>query len=142
MPKLLAFDIGTKRTGIAETDPMQIIAEGVGYVETPLLLKWLDEYLGKEKIEALIIGEPKRMHGEHSQVEGFIQETIQKILKRHPNLTIHRQDERFTSSLAQRAMIDGGMKKMKRREKGMVDQISAVIILQAYMDKKTGPSFL
>ncbi|KAB2814881.1 Holliday junction resolvase RuvX [Phaeocystidibacter luteus] len=142
MPKLLAFDIGTKRTGIAETDPMQIIAEGVGYVETPMLLKWLDEYLNKENIEALVIGEPKRMHGEHSQVEGFIQEMIQKILKRHPNLKIERQDERFTSSLAQKAMIDGGMKKMKRREKGMVDQISAVIILQAYMDKQTGPSFL
>lgn len=142
MPRLIAFDIGTKRTGIAETDPMQIIAEAVGYVETVELHNWLSAYLEKEKVEALVIGEPKRMHGEASEVETFIQKVIAKINTDHPSLKVERQDERFTSSMAQRAMIDSGMKKMKRREKGLVDQVSAVIILQAYMDRQSGPSFL
>lgn len=142
MPKLLALDIGTKRTGIAETDPMQIIAEAVGYVETKDLLSWLKAYVEREHPEVLVIGEPKRMHGVHSDVEVFIQAWIKKAQEALPGLNIERQDERFTSALAQKAMIDGGMKKMKRREKGIVDQISAVLILQAYMDRKSGPSFL
>lgn len=142
MPKILAFDIGTKRTGIAETDPMQIIAEAVGYVETKNLLNWLKDYVQRENPECLVIGEPKRMHGVPSDVEAFIQSWIQKAKNALPDLKVERQDERFTSSMAQKAMIAGGMKKMKRREKGMVDQISAVLILQAYMDRNSGPSFL
>lgn len=142
MGKLLAFDVGMKRTGIAETDPMKIIASAVGYVETDTLLKWLENYLFTEQVETLVVGAPKRMHGEVSDVEGFISELIGKIEKKFPNLPIARQDERFTSMLAQRAMIEGGMKKSKRREKGMVDQVSAVIILQSYMDSQSGPSFL
>lgn len=139
MAVLLAFDIGEKRTGIAETDPMKIIASPVGYVATDDLTKWLSDYLSKNEVETLVVGAPKRMHGEASDVEGFISKKIEAIQNAHPSLKIDREDERFTSMMAQRAMIDGGMKKSKRREKGMVDQISAVIILQSYMDK--GPLF-
>lgn len=141
MARLLAFDLGTKRTGVAETDPMQIIAEAIGTVATDELLPWLKDYLQREKVDTLVIGEPKRMHGEHSDVEVFIRETIDRIQGEHPNLNIERQDERFTSSIAQKAMIDGGMKKKQRRDKGQIDKISAVLILQAYMDRKSGPSF-
>lgn len=135
MGQLLAFDLGTVRTGIAESDPMRIIASPVGYVKTAELLQWLDVYLTTHSVDALVVGEPKRMHGEASDVESFIQKTIQRIQTAHPNLSIERQDERFTSVMAQQAMLDGGLKKGKRREKGVVDQISAVLILQAWMER-------
>lgn len=139
MGKLLAFDVGTKRTGIAESDPLKIIASPVGYIETSTMIEWLKSYLTLNEVETLIIGAPKRLHGEDSDVESFIREEIAKINKDFPTLQIEREDERFTSKLAQRAMIDGGMKKQKRREKGLIDQISAVLILQSYMDR--GPLF-
>lgn len=142
MSRLLAFDVGTVRTGIAESDPMQIIASAVGYTSTGDILSWLDNYLVKEEVETLVIGAPKRLHGEVSDVESFISEMIGKIKSRHPDLHVERQDERFTSVMARQAIISGGMKKQKRREKGIVDQISAVLILQSYMDRKPGPSFL
>ncbi|GGH76122.1 MAG: Holliday junction resolvase RuvX [Bacteroidetes bacterium] len=139
MGKLLAFDIGERRTGIAESDPMKIIASPVGYVETSTLLDWLTSHLSNNEVETLVVGKPIRMHGVPSDVETFISELIVKVQSAHPNLSIEREDERFTSRMAQRAMIDGGMKKQKRKEKGMVDQISAVLILQSFMNR--GPSF-
>ncbi len=141
MARILAFDVGGKRTGVAETDPLQLIAEAVDTIETSKLLTWLDEYLKKEDVECLVIGEPIRMHGEPSAIEGKIKEIIHSINKKHPTLKIEREDERFTSKMAQQAMIESGMKKKKRREKGQIDKVAAVIILQAYMERKSGPSF-
>ncbi len=141
MGKLLAFDIGAKRTGIAETDPLQIIAEAVDTINTTDLHDWLGTYLQQNQVDCLVIGEPKRLHGEASDIEVQIQTIIASLQKTFPSLPIDRQDERFTSKMAEQAMIAGGMKKKKRQQKGQIDQIAAVIILQSYMDRKSGPAF-
>jgi len=136
MTKVIALDVGTKRTGIAETDPMQIIATGLTTVKTYELLSFLKEYVAREKPEYLVIGQPKRLHGELGSIEGFIVELIAKIQKKHPNLPIERIDERFTSKMAFQTMIDSGLKKKDRANKELVDEVSATIILQSWLSKK------
>jgi putative Holliday junction resolvase len=136
MAKVIALDVGTKRTGVAETDPMQIIATGLTTVKTPELLKFLKDYVAKENPQCLVIGQPKRLHGELGNIEGFIVELISKISKKHPNLPIERIDERFTSKMAFQTMIDSGLKKKDRANKELIDEVSATIILQSWLSKK------
>ena len=141
MARILALDIGTKRTGIAETDPMQIIAEGVTTVRSHQLIDFLKEYMSREEVECVVVGLPLQMDHTESQSEPFIRGILKKIEKEFPDLRIHREDERFTSKMAQQAMITGGMKKSRRREKGVVDEISAVLILQSYMNRRDRGGF-
>ena len=136
MARIIAIDYGTKRTGIAITDELQIIASGLTTVETKGLMKFLKEYLAAENVEAMVIGEPKRMNNDPSDVEGAILSFRESVEKNHPELKIIRQDERFTSKLAFQTMIDSGIGKKKRQNKALVDQISATIILQDYLYNK------
>ena len=131
--RLLAIDYGTKRTGIAVTDPLQIIASGLCTVETPTLLAFLKLYTAEEAVEAFVIGQPKRMNSEDSSVEAEIQKFISKLQQEFPEISIHRQDERFTSKLAFQTMIDSGLKKKQRQNKALIDEISATIILQEFL---------
>ena len=136
MARLLALDYGKVRTGIAVTDEMQLIASGLTTVQTPKLIGFLKNYLIDEKVERIIIGEPKQMDGSVSEVESLIQKFIEKFAKQFPELILERQDERFTSKMAFQTMIDSGIGKKKRQNKALVDQVSATIILQSYMEKK------
>ena len=131
--RLLAIDYGTKRTGIAVTDPLQIIASGLCTVETPTLLAFLKQYTAEEAVEAFVIGQPKRMNSEDSSVEAEIQKFISKLQQEFSEIPIHRQDERFTSKLAFQTMIDSGLKKKQRQNKALIDEISATIILQEFL---------
>jgi putative Holliday junction resolvase len=133
----MAIDYGTVRTGIAVTDELQLIASGLTTVNTSELLGFLSTYLKEEQVACLVIGQPKQMNHKDSESEPFIVEFIQKVQKRFPQLKIERVDERFTSKLAFQSMIDSGMKKKKRRDKGMIDQISATLILQNYLQLKS-----
>ena len=136
MSKLVAIDYGAKRTGIAETDSLQIIASGLTTVETKDLQDFMKAYLEKEDVEVLVIGQAKRMSGELSEIENKIVPFINFVKKRFPNLKIERQDEGFTSQIAFQSMIDGGLSKKKRRDKALVDKISATLILQRYMENR------
>ena len=135
MGKLVAIDFGTKRTGIAETDSLQIIASGLTTVETKNLQQFMTDYLTKEEVDCLVVGQAIRQSGEFSEVEKSIIPFINFVQKRYPNLRIERQDEGMTSSLAFQTMIDGGLSKKKRRDKSLVDKISATIILQRFMER-------
>lgn len=133
MARLLAIDYGVKRTGIAVTDPMQIIASGLTTVNTNDLLSFLKKYIASETVEKFIIGLPRQLNNEVSENETNIQGFL-KILKQHiPQIPIERVDERFTSKIAFQTMIDSGLKKNQRRNKALVDEISATLILQSYM---------
>ncbi len=136
MGRIIAIDYGTKRTGIAITDELQIIASGLTTVDTKTLIPFLKDYFQKENVEAMVIGEPKRMNNEASDVEADILRFRESVLKTFPDLKIIRQDERFTSKMAFQTMIDSGIGKKKRQNKALVDQISATIILQDYLYNK------
>lgn len=136
MARVLALDYGKKRTGIAVTDELQIIASGLTTVATEELLAFLARYISQESVERIIVGEPKQMDGSASQSEELILPFIKQLQQKFPQLPVERQDERFTSKMAVRTMIDGGLKKKKRQDKAMVDQISATLILQSYLDRK------
>lgn len=136
MARLLAIDYGTKRTGIAVTDEFQIIASGLTTVDTKELLAFLKDYTTKEKVELFVIGEPKQMNNEVSESEADILPFIEKLKKAIPDIPIARVDERFTSKMAFQTMIDSGLKKNQRKNKALVDEISATIILQSYMSSK------
>lgn len=136
MARLLAIDFGTKRTGIAITDEMQIIASGLTTVLTKDLISFLKDYFAKENVELIVIGEPKQKDGTHSDVEECIKNFILKLVKNFPMLRIERMDERFTSKIAFNTMIESGLSKKKRQNKSLIDQISATIILQDYLNKK------
>ena len=134
--RILAIDYGTKRTGIAVTDPLQIIASGLCTVETPTLLPFLKQYTTEEAVETFVIGQPKRLNNEDSSVETHIQQFITQLQKEFPSILIHRQDERFTSKLAFQTMIDSGLKKKQRQNKALIDEISATIILQEFLSSR------
>tara|TARA_R110002111_G_scaffold149668_3_gene216687 strand:- start:942 stop:1352 length:411 start_codon:yes stop_codon:yes gene_type:complete len=136
LSKLVAIDYGAKRTGIAETDSLQIIASGLTTVETKDLQEFMKAYLEKEDVEVLVVGQAKRMSGELSEIENKIVPFINFIKKRFPSLRIERQDEGFTSQIAFQTMIDGGLSKKKRRDKALVDKISATLILQRFMENR------
>ena len=133
MARILALDYGTKRTGIAVTDEMQIIASGLTTVDTRELMKFLESYFVSENVELVLIGEPKQMDNSASQSEVAISEFIKKFVLKFPIMQVKRVDERFTSKMAVKAMIDSGLKKKKRQNKALVDEISATIILQSYL---------
>ncbi len=136
MARILALDYGRKRTGIAITDELQLIASGLTTVRTYDLLVFLKDYVVKETVEFIIVGEPKRFSGEHSEVETSIQKFIKRLKEAIPDIPIKRVDERFTSKIAFQTMIDGGLKKKQRRNKALIDEISATIILQNYLHYK------
>ncbi|MCF8714572.1 Holliday junction resolvase RuvX [Joostella atrarenae] len=136
MGRILAIDFGEKRTGIAVTDELQIIASGLTTVKTPELLSFLKEYTEKENVELIVVGQPKRLNNEFSDVEQVIVTYIEKIRASFPNLPIERVDERFTSKIAFQSMIDGGVKKKQRRNKELLDEVSATVILQSYLYSK------
>ena len=133
MARVLAIDFGKKRTGIAVTDELQIIASGLTTVNTTDLLSFLKEYTSKEKVDLFIVGQPKQMDNSDSESEALMIPFIKKIEKLFPQIPMKRIDERFTSKMAFQTMIDSGMKKKQRRNKAMVDEISATIILQSYL---------
>ena len=136
MGRLLAIDYGTKRTGIAITDELQLIASGLTTVSTNELIPFLIKYIASEKVDLLIVGEPKQKDGTHSDVEVYIQKFIKKFTKVFPSMEILRVDESYTSKMAFQTMIDSGLKKMQRRNKALIDEISATIILQDYLYNK------
>jgi len=138
MGRILAIDYGTKRVGIAVTDPNKIIATGLTTVHSKEVIEFLKQYIAKENVECIVIGEPKRMNNEASEVEKFIAPFVQKLKEMFPQLLIERADERFTSKMAFQSMIDGGLKKKDRQNKETVDMVSATIILQSYMEIKKG----
>ena len=136
MGRILAIDYGTKRTGIAITDELQIIASGLTTVATKDLLTFLTDYISREEVELFVIGEPKQMNNETSESEKFIEEFLKTLTLKIPNIPIKRVDERFTSKMAFQTMIDSGLKKNQRKNKTLVDEISATIILQSYLYNK------
>jgi len=133
MARILAIDYGGKRCGIAVTDESKIIASGLTTVDTKELLKWLQEYVAKEAVELFVVGEPKRLHGEASESEQLIKPFLVKLAKLLPDIPVKRIDERFTSKIAFDTMLASGISKKKRRDKALVDQISATILLQDYL---------
>src|SRR5690606_37263761 len=136
MSRLLSIDYGNKRTGIAVSDPLQIIANGLTTVETSKLFEFLEDYLKNEEVESIIVGLPKQMNGQSSENMKRIEPFVNRLKKLYPKINIQYFDERFTSKLAHQAMIDGGLKKQDRRNKELVDEISATIILQGYMESR------
>lgn len=136
MARILALDIGKKRTGVAVTDPLRIIANGLQTVDTSQLLQFLDGYLAAEQVELLVVGYPLQTNGQPSESLRYINPVLKQIVARFPNLPVEQFDERYTSTMAHRAMIDGGMRRMARRDKATVDTISATIILQSFMESR------
>ena len=136
MPRILAIDFGEIRTGIAVTDELQIIASGLITVKTNELIKFLINYTNKEQVELFIVGQPKQMNNSDSESEKHILSFLKQLEKSLPKIPIKRIDERFTSKIAFQTMIDSGLKKKQRRNKGLVDEISATIILQSYLYSK------
>ncbi|MCQ2294954.1 MAG: Holliday junction resolvase RuvX [Bacteroidales bacterium] len=133
MGRILAIDYGLKRTGIAVTDTNRIIATGLTTVNTPTLLKFLHDYCATEPVDIFLVGEAKHMDNTPSESMRYIEPFVQKLAQEFPDKEIARIDERFTSKLAFQAMIDGGLKKKQRQDKGMIDQVSATIMLQDYL---------
>ncbi len=133
MARILSIDYGRKRTGLAVTDPLQIIAGGLATVATSELFEWLQAYIAKEPVERIVIGEPRQPNGQPSENLARVQQFVNRWRKAMPNIPIEYYDERFTSVLAHQAMIDGGLHKKARQNKGLVDEISATIILEDYM---------
>lgn len=137
MSRILAIDYGKKRTGIAVTDPLCIIANGLATVSTSELFEFLSQYITKESVGQIVIGKPIQPNGQPSENLARVEQFVNRWHKIHPELPIDYYDERFTSVIAHQAMITGGVKKKTRREdKGLVDEISATIILQDYMKSK------
>ncbi len=133
MGRILAIDYGTKRTGLAVTDEMQIIASGLTTVETKDLIKFLRDYVTTEPVELFVVGLPKQMDNTASESEVYIQKFLEQLSKALPDIPVVRVDERFTSKMAFQTMIDSGMKKKQRQNKALIDEISATLILQSYL---------
>ena len=136
MGRILAIDYGSKRCGIAVTDELQLIASGLTTVSTDDLMSFLDDYFRQEKVTEVLVGEPRQKDGTHSPIENEIRDFISKFEEKFKGMPLHRADERFTSKMAFQSMIDGGLKKKKRQDKALIDEISATIILQDYLNRK------
>ena len=136
MSRILAIDYGIKRTGIAITDEMQMIAFGLTTVASETAISFLKDYFGKEKVEKVILGEPKQMDGTPSQSAEIINKFLETFKSNFPDMPVERVDERFTSKMAFQTMIDSGLKKKQRQNKALVDEIAATIILQDYLRYK------
>ena len=133
MPRILAIDYGLKRTGLAVTDPLKIIATGLTTVESKQLISFLKNYFNKEEVELIIIGEPKNLDDTDTDATPFVQKIIKELQKNFPSIPVKTVDERFTSKMASRAMIEMGLKKKQRQNKALVDEIAATIMLQEYL---------
>lgn len=136
MARILAIDYGSKRCGIAVTDPLQIIANGLTTVGNREIFSFLETYFGKEEVETIVVGEPKRLSGEATDSTAQVNAFVKQLAQKFPSKKIERVDERFTSKMAFQTMIDSGLKKKDRRDKSLIDEISATIILQSYMEGK------
>lgn len=136
MARILSIDYGKKRTGLAVTDPLQIIAGGLATVSTSELFDYLQAYIAREEVERIVIGEPRQPNGQPSENLQRVQQFVNRWRKAVPQIPIVFYDERFTSVLAHQAMLDGGLKKKARQDKALVDEISATIILEDYMRSK------
>ncbi|SFE13936.1 putative holliday junction resolvase [Chitinophaga sp. CF118] len=133
MARIMAIDYGKKRTGLAVTDPLQLIASGLITVLTHELIPYLRKYMAEEPVELMLIGEPKNLDGSSTDATSLVTECIRILQKNFPELPVKKIDERFTSKMAFQTMIDSGLKKKDRRNKALVDEISATIILQEYL---------
>jgi len=136
MGRILALDYGSKRTGIAITDELQLIASGLTTVATSELMDFLKKYIASEKVELVLVGEPKQKDGTHSNIEEEIQKFLKKFFEAFSDIDVKRVDERYTSKMAFQTMIDSGLKKKQRQNKALVDEISATIILQEFLYNK------
>ena len=138
MPRIIAIDYGLKRTGIAVTDPFQIIATGLTTVESKQLITFLKDYFSKEEVEMIIIGEPKNWDDTDTHATPLVEKCIVDLKKNFPSLPIQKVDERYTSKMAKEAMLEMGLKKKARRDKALVDEIAATIMLQNYPCRQSG----
>lgn len=136
MARILSIDYGKKRTGLAVTDPLQLIAGGLATVSTSTLFEYLSQYVAKEAVERIVIGEPRQPNGQPSENLARVQQFVNRWRKAMPQIPIEYYDERFTSVLAHQAMLEGGLRKKARQDKALVDEISATIILEDYMRSK------
>jgi putative Holliday junction resolvase len=137
MGRIMAIDYGTKRVGIAVTDPSRIIATGLTTVHSKDVIQFLKDYFEKETVDCLVLGDPKKLDNTASESAVHVETFLKALKKNFPLLKIERIDERFTSKMAFQTMIDSGLKKKARRNKGLVDEISATIILQSFMEKSS-----
>jgi len=135
LARILAIDYGLKRTGLAVTDPMQIIATGLTTVDTKDLMTYLKKYFAQEQVELIIIGEPKNLDDSDTHATPLVANCIKQLQKNFPNLPVKTVDERYTSKMAKDAMLEMGLKKNQRRNKALVDEIAATIMLQEYMNR-------
>ncbi|MDP3353663.1 MAG: Holliday junction resolvase RuvX [Flavobacteriaceae bacterium] len=133
MSRILAFDYGLKRTGIAVTDELQLIASGLTTIETSTIFTFITNYLKAEKVSLFVVGEAKQLNNQPSESEALIKSFVQKLEQTYPSIPIIRIDERFTSKMAFQTMIDSGLSKKQRQNKKLLDEISATIILQSYL---------
>ena len=136
MPRILSIDYGQKRTGIAVTDELQIIASGLTTIPSAMAIAFLKDYFSKENVGTVIIGEPKQMNGTPSESASIIKGFVTHFTNHFPEMKVVRVDERFTSKMAYQSMIDSGMKKKQRQNKALIDEISATIMLQDYLARK------
>ena len=133
MGRIIAIDYGTRRTGIAVSDPLQLIAGGLATVETRELERYLTQYIAREDVSVIVVGKPLKMNGAPSETMRFVLPLVARL---HPSIEVVLYDERFTSAIAHRAMLDGGLRKMARRNRALVDKISATIILEDFMSSR------
>ena len=136
MGRIIAIDYGRKRTGVAATDSLQIIANGLATVPSGEVVKFLSDYVRKEPVDRIVVGLPKQTNNEPSENMAYVKAFVTHLQRTIPNIPVEYYDERYTSVLAHKAMLEGGLKKKKRQDKGLVDEISAVIILQSYLESK------
>ncbi|HYE54257.1 MAG TPA: Holliday junction resolvase RuvX [Chitinophagaceae bacterium] len=136
MPRILAIDYGLKRTGLAVTDPLQIIATGLMTIESPKLVQVLKDYFQREEVELILIGEPKNWDESDTHATPLVNSIIKRLKKEFPAIPIQTVDERYTSKMAKQSMLEMGLKKKQRRNKGLVDEIAATIMLQEYLQSR------
>ena len=135
MARILSIDYGTKRVGLAVSDPLQIIASGLDTVSTQNIFEYLENYLNQEEVETIVVGEPMHLDGNPAQIAHLVVGFVRKLQKLYPNINVVTHDERYTSVDAKKIILLSGAKKKKRRDKSLVDKISAVLILQDYMEE-------
>ena len=136
MGRIIAIDYGTRRTGIAVSDPLQLIAGGLATVETRELERYLTQYIAREDVSVIVVGKPLKMNGAPSETMRFVLPLVARLHRTYPSIEVVLYDERFTSAIAHRAMLDGGLRKMARRNRALVDKISATIILEDFMSSR------
>lgn len=135
MARILSIDYGTKRIGLAVSDPLQIIASGLDTVSTQNIFEYIEDYLNQEEVETIVVGEPMHLDGNPAQIAHLVVGFVRKLQKLYPNISVVTHDERYTSVDAKKIILLSGAKKKKRRDKSLVDKISAVLILQDYMEE-------